>query len=157
MTAKELLERYAAGERDLSGANLSDANLSDANLSDANLSDANLSGAKLFGANLFGANLSDAKLFGANLFGANLFGANLSAATFSGENLTPTKLGTATVTAFSKEGGRSSFFIKDDLGNKIVVCGCWLSTLADFEVRCRSVHPTPKAAYAAQIAYLKTL
>ena len=123
MTAKELLERYAAGERDLSGANLSDANLSDA-----------------------------------NLFGANLFGANLSAATFSGENLTPTKLGTATVTAFSKEGGRLSFFIKDDRENKIVACGCWLSTLADFETRCKETYPdNPKAAYAAQIAYLKTL
>ena len=36
MNAKELLKRYAAGERDFSGMNLQEADLSGANLSGAN-------------------------------------------------------------------------------------------------------------------------
>ena len=43
MTVKELLERYAAGERDFARANLRGANLRDANLRDANLTGAKIS------------------------------------------------------------------------------------------------------------------
>jgi uncharacterized protein YjbI with pentapeptide repeats len=47
MMAKELLERYAAGERDFSGVNLKWANLGDANLKGTNLEGANLEGADI--------------------------------------------------------------------------------------------------------------
>jgi len=60
MTAAELLDKYANGERDFSGANLSGVDLYNANLIGANLSGANLSGADLYNANLIGANLSGA-------------------------------------------------------------------------------------------------
>lgn len=77
MTRKDLLERYAAGERDFGGIVLSEANLSRINLSDANLSQAVLSIANLSGANLSGANLSFAKMNVTRLSGANLVRANL--------------------------------------------------------------------------------
>lgn len=62
MTAEELLGRYAAGERDSSGADLTDARLTGADLSSANLT-----GARLMGATLTAANLSHADLTGAHL------------------------------------------------------------------------------------------
>ena len=94
---EELLERYAAGEREfartslslahLSGANLNGANLNGANLGGANLRGANLRGANLLGANLGVANLRGAKLAQANLGGSKLSGAKLSGANLSGANL----------------------------------------------------------------------
>ncbi|MGC9505905.1 pentapeptide repeat-containing protein [Baaleninema sp.] len=77
MTLKELLERYAAGERDFGAIVLSEANLSRIDLRDANLSHAILSIANLSGANLGGANLSYAKMNVTRLSGANLVRANL--------------------------------------------------------------------------------
>jgi len=68
------------------------------------------------------------------------------------------KIGVATITLFKKQGGRKSYFLKDDIGNKLVFCGCWLSTLEDFEKRCKEVYPKdPKAAYEEQIEKLKQL
>ena len=67
MTALELLQRYAEGERDFQGANLSGADLQGANLSFANLSNANLSDA-----NLQGAWLQRTTLCGATIDGAIL-------------------------------------------------------------------------------------
>ncbi|BAY83552.1 pentapeptide repeat protein [Calothrix parasitica NIES-267] len=55
LNAEELLERYAAGERDFSGINLSGIDLSETDLLRINLSCANLSGANLFTARLYGA------------------------------------------------------------------------------------------------------
>ena len=78
MTAQELLEKYAAGERDFSGAGLLFANLNGANLSGANLTDTDLRGADLSCADLSNANFTDADLRGANLVGANLVGADLT-------------------------------------------------------------------------------
>jgi uncharacterized protein YjbI with pentapeptide repeats len=132
-------------------------------LGDANLSNAKLVGANLVGANLDGANLVDANLRGADLGGADLGGANLGGANLVGANLTNCtilglKIGVATITLFKKEGGRKSYFLKDDIGNKLVFCGCWLSTLEDFEKRCKEVYPKdPKAAYEEQILQLKKL
>jgi uncharacterized protein YjbI with pentapeptide repeats len=103
MSAKELLQRYADGERDfswvdlslktfnklgsvnLSGANLSHASLYLTDLSHADLSMVDLSwswmdNTKLRGANLQGANLSNARLKNVKLMGANLSGGNLSRA-----------------------------------------------------------------------------
>ena len=85
--------------------------------------------------------------------GANLGDANLTNCTILGLNI-----GVATITLFKKELGRKSYFLKDDIGNKLVFCGCWLSTLEDFEKRCKEVYPKdPKAAYEEQIEILKSL
>ncbi|MEM9273650.1 MAG: pentapeptide repeat-containing protein [Cyanobacteria bacterium P01_F01_bin.143] len=108
MTAKELLRRYAAGERDFTGVDLSEARLSFANLrniilKDAYLGyvvmdDADLSFADLSGANMEGISLGESILQGANLtgailidavFGQTYFGdANLSYADLTGADLT---------------------------------------------------------------------
>jgi uncharacterized protein YjbI with pentapeptide repeats len=85
MNVKELLERYANGERNFQGANFQGADLQGANLKGANLEGANLEGAyleyaDLEGANLEGANLKNAHLRYADLEGAKLEGANLEGA-----------------------------------------------------------------------------
>ncbi|NMG57550.1 hypothetical protein E1H12_03180 [Geitlerinema sp. P-1104] len=87
MTLKELLEQYAAGERDFGGIMLSEANLSRINLSGANLSQAILSIANLSGANLSGTNLSYAKMNVTRLSGSNLVRANLQGAILNVANM----------------------------------------------------------------------
>jgi hypothetical protein len=97
MQPSELMDRYAAGERDfrranlwgadLSGANLRGADLREANLRLAYLREANLSGANLWGANLWGANLRGADLTGADLWRAYLWEADLNEANLTGANL----------------------------------------------------------------------
>jgi uncharacterized protein YjbI with pentapeptide repeats len=116
---KELLDRYASGERDFSncrfwgdneliGSNLQDAifiradwaehDLSGANLTNANLTGTNFSQANLSEVNLTNANLTDAYLDEADLTFANLTNANLTnvrdleRANFFGTNLTNTNL-----------------------------------------------------------------
>lgn len=105
--ANQLLQRYAAGERDFTGLSLIGCNLQGANLEGVNLSRADLMladlsgclliGAKLAGANLVGAelvktNLREASLGGANLIGANLSQANLSSSQLMGANLSSATL-----------------------------------------------------------------
>ena len=55
MTSEELLQRYAAGERDFTGITIKQINLILADLRDINLSNAKMIGTKLIGANLDGA------------------------------------------------------------------------------------------------------
>ena len=98
MNVREIIKKYAAGERDFCGFNLSELNLSAANLSGANLSEANLSVANLSGANLSGTNLSRAKLNVARLSGANLSQANLTQASLNVTNLIRTDLKQADLT-----------------------------------------------------------
>lgn len=87
MNVEEILKKYAAGERDFSGANLSEMNLSRANLRGADLSEANLSVANLSGTILSEANLSRARLNVARLSGANLSQAKLTQANLNVANL----------------------------------------------------------------------
>lgn len=87
MTIEELLEKYATGVLDFSGAELAEVNLSGTKLSGVNLSDANLSVANLSGINLSDANLSYAKLNVARLSGANLSGAILNNCSLNVANL----------------------------------------------------------------------
>ena len=70
ISGKELLRRYAAGERDFSGIDLRKADLSEADLRGINLS----------GADLRGADLRESNLRFANFQGANLEGAYLAKA-----------------------------------------------------------------------------
>ena len=72
MDAKELLERYAKGERKFHSVNLSEENLKGADLSGIILDNANLSGADLSEAILTGAYLQSTNLTKASLTGANL-------------------------------------------------------------------------------------
>ena len=92
MTAEELLERYAAGERDFSGVDLRGVNLSGANLYGVMLYDADLRGANLGGANLNGTKLSSADLRNADLSNANLSESNLCGAKLVGCNFRGTDL-----------------------------------------------------------------
>lgn len=98
MDVREILKKYAAGERDFSGLNLAEVNLSGVHLSGANLSEVNLSVANLSGANLSGANLSRAKLNVARLSGANISKANLIQASLNVTNLIRADLRRANLT-----------------------------------------------------------
>ncbi len=111
-SAEELLERYAAGERDFRGirleaadlrsailphtclerANLSRAILAHSYLRGADLTDAHLSGANLECAILYQATLERAVFFVANLQGANLAGARLRSAKLERAKLERTEL-----------------------------------------------------------------
>lgn len=110
MAPEQLLNQYAAGERDfrglnlsyqilssvdLSGADLSEAKLDRTVLEGANLTKVNLSKADLTGSNLRRAELIWANLRGANLQGANLRGADLQGADLQGANLTGADFGGA--------------------------------------------------------------
>jgi uncharacterized protein YjbI with pentapeptide repeats len=80
MDAEELLQRYAAGERDFVGVGLDDVDVSGANLSNINLSRASMNQFFADGANLSGADLSKASIYQAGFNEVNLAGANLSEA-----------------------------------------------------------------------------
>ena len=88
ITPKELLARYASGERDFSGLRIyswrknlfQGADLSGATLTQANLLDANLTNAKLVNTEMTAAIIGVANLSGADLTGANLRGVNRSRA-----------------------------------------------------------------------------
>ena len=105
--ANQLLQRYAAGERDFTGISLIGCNLQGANLEGINLSRADLMladlsgclliGAKLTGANLIGAEMVKTNLREASLGGANLIGANLSQANLNGSQLVGVNLSSATL------------------------------------------------------------
>jgi uncharacterized protein YjbI with pentapeptide repeats len=78
-SAKELLERYAAGERYFNNGDLPIADLTGANLTGANLAFSDLAGAKLAGstlanANFYGATLIEALLCDTNLSQFDSFG-----------------------------------------------------------------------------------
>ena len=63
--AKEVLRRYAAGEKDFQGLNLSGQSLRGANLSGADFSSANFSNTKLYSTNFASTNLTNANFTGA--------------------------------------------------------------------------------------------
>jgi uncharacterized protein YjbI with pentapeptide repeats len=72
MDRQELINLYAAGNRDFSGAHLSGVNLRGVDLSRADLSQANLSNADLSEAMLYRVDLYEADLSAANLDGATV-------------------------------------------------------------------------------------
>lgn len=87
-TATDLLQAYAAGQRNFEYVILADTDLIGADLkgcdfSYADFSGANLSGCNLRGADLSYANLSDANLTEADLRGAMLIGTDLRTATIT--------------------------------------------------------------------------
>ena len=102
MDGRELLERYASGERGFDGADLRGAQLAGVNLSGVSLRGADLRGASLQRANVWGADLAGAHLESASLrgtdlrrallVGANLQGADLSGALLVGADLRGTVL-----------------------------------------------------------------
>jgi uncharacterized protein YjbI with pentapeptide repeats len=82
MTGKELLRRYATGERDFSGLDLRKADLSEADLRGINLR-----GADLRGADLRESNLRFADFRGANLEGAYVAKAFIADTDWRGANV----------------------------------------------------------------------
>lgn len=82
MTREELLEHYAAGERDFRGIDLSRANLEEVCLEEINLEGADLRGTLFFRSNLIGAIFRNA-----NLEGADLSMTVLDATDFRGANI----------------------------------------------------------------------
>ncbi|MBC1219168.1 pentapeptide repeat-containing protein [Nostoc sp. UCD121] len=142
MNGKELLTRYAAGERDFSGVDLKGANLSGVsrrfdvgaydepyrqgitsdlsgiNLTCADLNEANLTGVNLEGANLSNANLTCANLNQSNLTNVDLSGANLSEAFLECAELDGTNMRWANL--FRAEIRVSDVFCPDLTGAKNV-------------------------------------
>jgi uncharacterized protein YjbI with pentapeptide repeats len=92
VTRAELLERYAAGERDFCGADLCYVNLYGADLRGAELRRADLRDADLRRADLHGADLRYADLSRADLCRADLRDADLRRADLHGAKLTGAKL-----------------------------------------------------------------
>jgi glutathione S-transferase len=91
-SASELLQRYAAGEREFEEIRLGNADLQGAILHGIDLSEAILGNANLSRADLRGADLSWTDLSGANLQGADLRGAILTRADLSRANLSRANL-----------------------------------------------------------------
>src|ERR687885_556926 len=92
MDSGELLERYAAGERDFRGTFLFCVGLSRATKLGGRLLYRSLFGAFLTSANLECVNLQGAFLTSANLSGANLSGANLSGVNLRDADLSDAKV-----------------------------------------------------------------
>jgi Pentapeptide repeats (8 copies)/Nuclease A inhibitor-like protein len=96
ISSKELIERYANGERDFT--NYSEIDFQRVNLPGIDLSDVRLAETFFSGANLIGANLSNAFLRYAhldlycNLMNSNMTGANLHGAMMSNANLSQSDL-----------------------------------------------------------------
>lgn len=109
MNTDDLLQRYAAGERDFSGAKLGKKNLSKAHLLNINLRAAYLSGTILTEANLAHTDLDNADLLGANLQSAFLFRANLLNANLSRTNLSYASLCNATLNGANLSGANLSY------------------------------------------------
>jgi hypothetical protein len=117
-----------------------------------------LRGADLEGADLRGANLRGADLRGADLRGADLRGANLRGADLRGADLYSADLrGAKSIFIFNKEGGRTCYAVRHETC-LMIKAGCFWGTLEEFETKCLQEYPNDSAqAYAAQIAYLKSL
>jgi uncharacterized protein YjbI with pentapeptide repeats len=98
LTAAQLLERYASGEKKIGRVQLKKADLKGANLAQIDLRGADLSGANLREADLSNANLKEACLDGADLYKANLTRTN-----FQGARLEKTNLKEANLTRASLE------------------------------------------------------
>ena len=139
---EELLERYAAGERDFSEitingsdelyrANLIGINLSKSSVSEIFMEGSNLSGANLRGTqlgqtclrdtNLRGADLTSADLRHANLDGADLTSANLTGACLQGATMRRVNLTNANLTGaeieFIQEMNEGSIFCRTIMPN----------------------------------------
>ena len=104
MTAKELLESYAAGERNFSGALLRELDLRGANLAYANFTNANLLLSNLRGANLMGADFTNANLKCVNFIYTNLRHTNLQNANLQNWGFTKSNLQYANLQYANLEG-----------------------------------------------------
>jgi uncharacterized protein YjbI with pentapeptide repeats len=87
ITAQELLQLFALGERNFSDLDLSGIDLAEAELPRINLNRTNLTGAKLICADLTSASLREANLTGANFKGADLTSAYLTYANLTSADL----------------------------------------------------------------------
>lgn len=142
MTAEELLERYAAGERDFSGievratdelvsANLTGINLSGSLLAEmildrVDLSDAILRNTHFGQTDLSGANLQRADLSGASLGHGSLDNADLTDARLIGAYLQGTDMSNVNFTRSNLTGAKTSdspYFVGSMFNNTIMPDG----------------------------------
>jgi uncharacterized protein YjbI with pentapeptide repeats len=151
ITAIDLLERYAAGDRNfngielipdpqrniydgsgdihgLEGADLRGISLRGANLRDVILTDADLSEADLFGACLFCAMLANTTLKGANLYAVSLVQAGCEGANFDGADMTlidatNTGFGNAKI-GFIENAVLACANFKGSITSKNTLCSC---------------------------------
>ncbi|MGB3293511.1 MAG: pentapeptide repeat-containing protein [Phormidesmis sp.] len=118
MTAEELLQCYAAGERDfegieiardrdIKGGSYTSTDLSGVNLSGANFRNAALNYINLERVNLEGANLSQAGLYKTSLVRANLRAANLEKSSVECTNFSYANLVAASL---RKASGKGAYF-----------------------------------------------
>jgi uncharacterized protein YjbI with pentapeptide repeats len=97
LSAEELLERYASGERDFRGVSLRGTSLVGADLRECRMSGSDLSNADLTGARFDDAELSGAGFSRTVLCGASLRDADLRGADFGGADLSRADLGGADI------------------------------------------------------------
>lgn len=107
LSVEDLLQRYAAGERDFGGVVVAGAPRGRNFRREADLCGANLRGAQLLGAQLRGADLRGADLRGALLRGVDIAHANLSDAKLDDAQLVTTD---ATAACFARACARYSSF-----------------------------------------------
>jgi uncharacterized protein YjbI with pentapeptide repeats len=124
LTAAQLLERYAAGER-----RFRQIQLKKADLNRANLALIDLRGADLSYANLREADLSSADLRGACLDGVDFYKANLSRTNFEGASLEKTNLKEANLlrASFKKASLEGAFLTKAQMSRVDLKEACLLS------------------------------
>lgn len=97
MTAEELLNSYAGGQRNFRDQDLQGLHLNGAKLADCDFTRSDMSACKLENADLSGANMSDAYLPGAVLTGCNLVKARLTGANFRNADLRGANLESASI------------------------------------------------------------
>jgi len=153
MTKQEVIElldlrRKWGHNVDLSRVDLRGVDLSGVDLKGVDLREANLSGADLSYADLSYANLSGVDLREANLKGVNLREANLRKAKTDYRFISITGIGSAkrmTTYCFNLDK---------------IWCGCFIGTLAEFEIQVKETHKNNKQfydEYSLFIEYLKQL
>ena len=129
-SVEELLEKYAAGERDfrnstLRGADLTKAKLSFINLRGSDLLEADLRGANLRRANMIGVNLAKADLRGAKMRRANFETSNMTGANLERADLTGgAKFMEVDFTDASLRGALYDSYTKFPYGFDPVAAGC---------------------------------
>jgi hypothetical protein len=154
VTAKELLQRYAAGEREFAGADLKGAKLAGSKLAGADLRNADLCGAGLCGADLRDADLRNADLRGAYLEGAkltntdlrdaDLWGAKLAGSKLAGADLRSADLELARLTGADLRG--ADLTGADLEGADLEGANLWHASLREADIRVQHLRPLLVAA-----------
>jgi hypothetical protein len=119
---KEILRKHKMWLLDADGGEQAD-------LTSADLKSVDLRSADLTSANLTSADLRSADLTSANLTSADLTSANLTSADLDKKYIQ--------ISCIGSRKGITTYCIDDDE----ILCGCWKSSLDDFEKRVHEIYP----------------